>query len=365
MSNYQRMIYIVDDEEKLIIRPLRRLARPLLRRAEFDHYQLKTNSDPVEALAAIRQGKENGADLALVVSDHMMPQMLGPDFLKEVKELFPDAPRIILTGYADKENAIAALNELELFQYVEKPWDDDQFKQLLLQGLHKYRQNKMERMFSRYVPVNVIEEYIDRNDEAFLIGKTVEATVMFLDIVDFTRLTEKKDGPYVVGLLNEYLPKFVQIIHDNNGMLDKFTGDGLMALFGVPTSSGSVSTDAQNGVKAAIKMIEDVEDINFKTKTETPLRIRIGLNTGKIVIGNIGSSDRVNYTAVSDTVNTAARIEDAARHFIHDDPACILISQSTYEQVKEALENELYFEPQLPTKLRGKKEKYTLYQISR
>lgn len=364
MSNYQRTIYIVDDEE-IIIKPLKRLARPLLRREEFRHYQLETSNNPLEALESIRKGKANGHDLALVISDHMMYEMRGPEFLKEVKKIYPDAPRIIITGYADKENAIAALNELELFHYVEKPWDNDQFKQLLLQGLHKYRQNKMETMFRRYVPLKVIEEYIDRNDESFLIGKTLQATIMFLDIVDFTSLTEKKDGPYVVSLLNEYLPSFVNIIHQHNGMLDKFTGDGLMALFGVPVSAGAATDDAENAVNAAIKMIECVEDLNFNSQSETPLRIRIGINTGEIVIGNIGSSDRVNYTAVSDAVNTAARIEDAARNFIQDDPACVLISQSTANLVQKSLEKTYKFDAQPPTKLRGKQEKYTLYKVSR
>ncbi len=362
MNNYRRTVYIVDDE-RIIIGPLTRLARPILRRQEFAQYQLETNTNPAVALEAIRAGKENGLELALVVSDQMMPQMLGLDFLKAVKSLYPDAPRIILTGYADKENAIAALNELGLFHYVEKPWEDHHFQQLLLQGLHKYRQNKMETMFRRYVPLKVIEEYINRNDEAFLRGTIVEATVMFLDIVDFTRLTEEKDGPYVVGLLNEYLPYLVQVIHDNQGMLDKFTGDGLMAIFGAPTSTGSAQQDAQNAVQAALQMIEKVADINFSSHTTTPIRIRIGINTGDIVVGNIGSAERVNYTAVSDTVNTAARIEDAARHIIHDDPACILISQSTYGYIKGTTSGQYTLAEQPPTSLRGKQQEYILYRV--
>lgn len=361
MSNFRRTVYIVDDDN-LITGPLGRLVRPVLRR-EFAQYQLETNTNPIAALEDIRAGKKNGLELALVVSDQMMPDMEGLEFLKEVKDLFPGAPRIILTGYADKENAIAAINELELFHYVEKPWDDDQFLLVLRQGLHKYRQNKMETMFRRYVPLKVIEEYINRNDDTFLRGAMVEATVMFLDIVDFTRLTEEKDGPYVVGLLNEYLPYLVQVIHDNQGMLDKFTGDGLMAIFGAPTSAGSASQDAQNAVNAALQMIEKVADINFRSQTTTPIRIRIGINTGDIVVGNIGSSERVNYTAVSDTVNTAARIEDAARHVIHNDPSCILISQSTYGYIKESLSGHCALEEQPPTRLRGKQQEYILFRV--
>lgn len=362
MNTNQRSIFIVDDE-RIITSPLRRLIRNMLRENDLTKFRPVTANDPRGALDEIQKLKDNGADLALVIADIMMPQMNGLDFLAQVKTLYPLAPRVVLTGYADKENAVRALNELDLFYYVEKPWDDDRFKQLALRALQKYRQDRIEAMFRLYVPYEVIEEYVDQSDEAFLVGKEMEATVLFLDIVDFTHMSEKMDARDVVALLNEYLTELVEIIHEHGGILDKFTGDGLMAIFGAPSTRGGMAVDAANAVRAALDMVSCVASINARHEERSVLRVRIGLNTGPVVVGNIGSQRRVNYTAVSDTVNTAARIEDAARYVIENDFACILISRRTYEQVKENLDEMVSFEAQEPVKLKGKTQEQYLYRV--
>ncbi len=188
---------------------------------------------------------------------------------------------------------------------------------------------------------------------------------MFLDIADFTRLSEKMNARDVVGLLNQYFTVMVNVIHKYQGILDKYTGDGLMALFGVPNSVSSPADDARNAVMAAMEIARNVFKLNVETRLkEGPsIRIRMGLNSGNMVVGNIGSAHRVNYTAVSDVVNTASRIEDAARYIIEDDSACVLISEQTYEYVKNLLQDQVDFEPQAPVKLRGKEAEQLLYKV--
>lgn len=134
MSSIVREIWVVDDES-IITRPLQRLISSMLRREQLtEQYEIITHNYPERALALL---PAQSRDIALVVADIMMPQLNGLDFLVRMKQFQPMAPRIILTGYADKENAIRALNELELFAYVEKPWNNDLFRQLVLSGLEK------------------------------------------------------------------------------------------------------------------------------------------------------------------------------------------------------------------------------------
>jgi adenylate cyclase len=366
VTNNRKIILIVDDE-RIITNPLKRLINRALReKRQTKQYELSTANDPTEALGDLDQRKENNIDLALVISDIMMPQMNGLDFLSEVRQRYPVAPRIILTGYGDKENAIRALNELNLYHYVEKPWDDDDFRSLVINALEKYR---LETMFQRYVPNEVIKQFIDQGDEAILEGQILEATILFLDIIDFTQRAEKMDAPTTVRLLNEYFTVMVDVIHKRNGILDKFTGDGLMALFGVPKPTGKVlADDVQNAILAALEIVASVTALNAKLKEEQgnsiePIRIRIGLNTGEVVAGNIGSKSRVNYTAIGDAVNTASRIENAARNFIDGDLGCILISEYTHKQVKDSLRSEVNFEKLTPVQLKGKEKEMTLYKV--
>jgi len=148
VSENQKTIFIVDDEP-MITGPLGRLIGRRLKKQNLDYYQIETANDPIKALENIEKMKENGLELALVIADiMMMPEMNGLDFLAHVKEIFPEAPRIIITGYADKENAVKALNELDVFYYVEKPWNNELFMGLILQGLQKHRQGKIAAMFS-------------------------------------------------------------------------------------------------------------------------------------------------------------------------------------------------------------------------
>jgi adenylate cyclase len=367
VTSNRKLILIVDDE-RIITNPLKRLInRTLKEKGRTKQYELLTANNPREALRDLQQQKESNMDLALVVSDIMMPEMNGLDFLSEVRQLYPVAPRIILTGYGDKANAIRALNELNLFYYVEKPWEDDGFKNLIINALDKYR---LETMFHKYVPNEVIGRFMDQGDEAILQGQILEATILFLDIIDFTKRTEKMDAPTTVRLLNEYFTVMVDVIHKRSGILDKFTGDGLMALFGVPTPMGKTpADDAQNAILAALEIVKCVAELNAKLEKEgekskiEPIRIRIGLNTGEVVAGNIGSKSRVNYTAIGDAVNTASRIENAARNFIDGDLGCILISEYTHKQVKDSLRKEVDFEKLEPVQLRGKEKAMTLYKV--
>ncbi len=176
--------------------------------------------------------------------------------------------------------------------------------------------------YGRFVPEYVVKQILE-NPESFKLGGANQfITVLFADIRGFTRLSEHASPEKVVQLLNRYFSAMSDIIFGNNGTLDKYIGDGLMALFGAPIASPE---DACNAVSAAVAMQRQMQIINEELVAEglPEISIGIGLNTGEATVGYIGSERRSEYTAIGDTVNTAARLESNSQ------PRQILLSDAT------------------------------------
>jgi adenylate cyclase len=183
-------------------------------------------------------------------------------------------------------------------------------------------------------------------------GQAREATVFFSDIRGFTAMSETRPPQQIVDMLNEYFEQMVEIIFKHEGTLDKFVGDEIMALFGAPVSHAD---DAYRAVKVAIEQLQALEEWNRArmAEGEPPIEVGIGINTGSVVAGYLGSSKALEYTVIGDVVNTASRLCSAAG------PSEILISHHTYELVKD------YFETQelSPTQVKGKAQALTLYKV--
>jgi len=173
--------------------------------------------------------------------------------------------------------------------------------------------------YSRFMPEYVVRQLLENPDSFKLGGVNQQVTVLFADIRGFTRLSEKAQPERVVQLLNHYFTAMSDVIFAHGGTLDKYIGDGLMALFGAPTSTPD---DACNAVAAAISMQRSMEPINRQLRGEglPDISIGIGLHTGVATVGYIGSERRSEYTAIGDTVNLAARLEQNAQ------PGQILLS---------------------------------------
>ncbi|HEX8117603.1 MAG TPA: adenylate/guanylate cyclase domain-containing protein [Pyrinomonadaceae bacterium] len=162
--------------------------------------------------------------------------------------------------------------------------------------------------YGRFLPEYVVQQILENPDSFKLGGVNQTVTVLFADIRGFTRLSEHAPPERVVQLLNNYFTAMSDIIFAHGGTLDKYLGDGLMALFGAPTASPD---DACNAVRAAVQMQRRMEDINAQLRSEglAEIAIGIGLHTGVATVGYIGSERRSEYTAIGDTVNLAARLE--------------------------------------------------------
>jgi adenylate cyclase len=188
-------------------------------------------------------------------------------------------------------------------------------------------EKRLKSTMSRYMDPSVAEKMLQAGAEV-LGGQSSVATVLFCDIRSFTTLTEELGPQATVSLLNEYFTVMVDCIQYEGGMLDKFIGDAIMAVFGTPVRHDD---DEDRAVRAAIHMLRELSAYNLRRAGEgkKPIHIGVGINTDSIVSGNIGSPRRMDYTVIGDGVNLASRLESACKQY----HARLLISEYTYKKL--------------------------------
>lgn len=180
----------------------------------------------------------------------------------------------------------------------------------------------------RYLPAELVDKVVRREQDMALGGVRQEITVMFADVVEFTPLTEKLPPEQVVQILNELFTIITEIVFRHGGTVDKFVGDCVMAIWGAPTFTEDHATLALEAAEEIISWLEAGNE-TWETKYGVTVRIAIGINSGEAVVGNVGSTTRMEYTAIGTTVNVAARLEAIAR------PQQILISERTAQLAGE------------------------------
>ena len=211
-------------------------------------------------------------------------------------------------------------------------------------------------LFDRYVSPDVANLIWNNKDQIILTGESKIATVIFTDIRSFTTLSESQEPGVILTMLNEYFEEMSHIIYKNNGNLNKFIGDGLMILFGLPISSGENKLDAYNAVKASLEMLKAVKMLNKRWEGKyAPIDIGVGIHTGEVIVGNIGSSKRLEYSALGDTVNLASRLEGINKDFKTN----IIVSEDTYNLLKD----EFNFRYIASTKVKGRLKEVKIYTV--
>jgi adenylate cyclase len=206
--------------------------------------------------------------------------------------------------------------------------------------------------YRRFMPPHVVDEIFANPSALILGGKSCCVTALFSDIRGFTSMAENLTPQIVVQILNEYFADMTPIVFEHQGLLDKFMGDGLMALFGVPLPTEDAAT---NAVAAAIAMQRQMTGVNkdLRALGLSEIAIGIGINTGDVTVGYIGSRERTDYTAIGDTVNLAARLEKQAL------AGQIIISRFTVE----AIGDKFPLRPCDQIKIKGKQEPVQIYEV--
>jgi adenylate cyclase len=318
-------ILVADDEadlEVLIKQKFRRQIREKL-------YEFVFAANGFEALEKIKLE----SDIEIVLTDINMPEMDGLTLLGKLNDVSPLIKAVIVSAYGDMDNIRTAMNK-GAFDFICKPVNFDDLETTILKTIRYVTQTR--ETLDAIKENNILRMYVDKNVLSFMTrrefadtlmaNETIEATVVFIDVCGFTAITESAPPDSVVRLLNKYFYVMVKEIIAQNGYVDKFIGDAILAVF-----RGEFHLD--RAIDAAIAVRGQIENIPSEIENIPFLsRVSIGIHSGEMISGNIGSANlrRLDYTVIGDVVNTAQRLQGVA------DAGQILIAESSYHQIKES-----------------------------
>jgi len=320
-------ILVADDEADLEML-IKQKFRQKIREQEYEFVFAVNGND---ALEKIRQHP----DVDIVLSDINMPEMDGLTLLSRLGETSPLIKSVIVSAYGDMDNIRIAMNR-GAFDFITKPINFEDLSLTMEKTLRQVLQIK--ETLKAVKENNILKMYVDENvlnfmgsrefESSLMANEHVEATVAFIDICDFTSISENESPDKVVKLLNRYFDVMVKEIIAQGGFVDKFIGDAIMAVF-----RGNYhldrAIDACLAVRAEIEKLPFIEEpVSFKPN------VSIGINTGEMISGNIGSISlrRLDYTVIGDAVNTAQRLQSAAKK------NQVIINENAYQLVKESFE---------------------------
>jgi adenylate cyclase len=268
----------------------------------------------------------------VVLCDIEMPELDGYGVLERIREdpKLNGIPVIMISAVDDIESVVRCI-ELGADDYMPKPANRTLLRARINASLSRKRLQDLERdrvrnLFARFVPEPVVDQVLESAGENLRLGGERRfTTVLFSDLRGFTAWAESNPPDTVIEVLNRYLSTMSDVILDHGGTLVSYMGDGIMAVFGAPLEH---EHHADLAVAAAQAMVEALAEVNDWIRAEglgEGFRMGIGVNTGPVMSGNVGSERRLEYTAVGDTVNTASRLEQMTKDTDH----MVFISDST------------------------------------
>ncbi len=392
-TTVKKIILCIDDEVTIL-----NALKTELKAIFTKEYMIEVAESGMEAIELVDELLADGYELALIISDYLMPEMKGDETLKHIHLKAPDAIKIMLTGQATIEGVANAIKYARLYRYMFKPWEREDFKLTVTEAMNRYSrdhhlaektialdrltvqqteliqklhgkemhlqelnlslqtaletESKLREIASRFVPNEFLALLGCNNLIDIRLGDAKERkmTVLFCDIRDFTTLCENLTPEQNFKFINSYLSQMEPVITHHGGFIDKYIGDAIMALF---------SGDADDAVNAAIAMLRRLDIYNGYRNNSgyRPIKIGIGLNTGTLILGTVGVEKRMDGTVISDAVNLSARIENLTKNY----STPLLITHHTYRALKNP--NEYAIRMIDTVKVKGKNEDVTVYEV--
>jgi adenylate cyclase len=346
-------VLVVDDD---------RVNRMLLTRSlEHEGHRVRCAENGAEALELLH---DDPCDVVLL--DIVMPELDGVSVLEHMKgdRALQDVPVIMISGVDDTESVVRCI-EIGADDYLPKPFDPVLLRARISAGLTKKRLHELERerlrgVFARFLPEPMVDEVLLRADgDLRLGGVRLVSTAVFADLRGFTGFAERTPPDDVIAVLNRYFGEMSDAVLDNGGTLVAFLGDGLIAVFGAPI-------ECHDHADRAVAAAREMRDVRLPRFNDWALeqgygerfRMGIGMSSGPLMSGNVGSERRLEYTAIGDTVNTASRLEAMTK----TTGRSILVAEST----RDALLNpphDLSFVGELD--VRGRESKIRTWTLRR
>jgi adenylate cyclase len=315
-------ILVADDETDLEVL-IRQKFRQKIREQKYEFVFAVNGND---ALEKIRQHP----DVAIVLSDINMPEMDGLTLLTKLNEAAPLTKAVIVSAYGDMDNIRTAMNR-GAFDFVTKPVNFEDLELTMEKTIRHVEQ--LKDTLQAIKENNILKMYVDANvlnfmgtkeyENSLTANETMEASVAFIDICSFTSISEKEAPDTVVKMLNRYFDLIVKEIINQNGVIDKFIGDCVMAVF-----KGEYHLD--RAVDACLAIRNRIDQV--PAEYDFSPKVSIGINSGEMISGNIGSATlrRLDYTVIGDTVNIAQRLQGAAGN------SQVLINEDCYEKIRQS-----------------------------
>lgn len=355
VEDQKATILYVDDEESNLL-----TFKAAFRRT----YTVLTANSPRQAIKLLRETK-----VQIIITDQRMPEMTGVQFLEAVIPEHPEPIRMILTGFSDIDAIIKAINKGCVFRYLTKPWDLADLQQTINAGLKFYQlmrhkenlfkqmqqeienQERAVQILKKYNPGHSFDSLT--SDQVFK-GEFRIITILFSCINWQLNVVEEEKVINNIELLNKCFSIMSEVITRHKGVIDKFIGSSILVLFGAPVS---YIDNQDNALLCAEEMREKFEVFRATCPPELAkdLKLFSAIHTGNVVVGNIGSTDRMNYTAIGDAVNVTARVLEIAKSQNKE----IIVTES----MKDVAEEYSKLEDIGVVQLRGRDTPVHLYSI--
>ncbi|NET36146.1 MAG: response regulator [Cyanothece sp. SIO1E1] len=389
-----RQAIICVDDETAVLRSL----KAELKEAFGEDYFIEIAESGHDALELLEELLNEHYEVPLIISDYIMPDMKGDELLRRVHLCSPKTLKVMLTGQATIEAVANAVKYAKLYRYIAKPWQAEDLRLTVQEAINSYFQDKalaeknrellqvnqaleqsnrgqaaliaelnenqnrlkqfneqlsqLNQAFSRFVPRQFIHLLDKKSILDIQLGDHTqqEMSVLFADIRSFTSLSERMTPEDNFKFINAFLKRMEPVILENDGFIDKYIGDEIMALF-----SGS----ADDALNAGIGMLRRLSEYNHTRQRpeRPPIKIGVGINTGCLMLGTVGGKNRMDGTVISDTVNSAARVEELTKQY----GVSLLISGQTYSRLQNPAEYAIRMIDKV--KVKGKSELVTVYEV--